>query len=320
MPIVRELTFIDCENLLSQEFPPTVDSLRIERWHGQLGLFEASMQVEYCLQYLYISDCSSSISIGCLPTTLRTLEINNCDKLEFPFPHSHKFLERICIKNSCDFLISFPLNSFPKLNMLSIHGCRTLESLYVLDGLCQDLTSLSYLYILVCPNFASFPKGGLSATNLTKLKIGQCDKLKFLPEKMHTLFPSLQYLDISDCPDVELFPEASFPLSLQQLDIANCNKLIASRMSWNLRRLSVLENFTIGAESADLKSFPEEGLLSTAITSLTISGISCLKILDMKGMQELTSLKELWLGDVRVVVSKPLQAFYCRSTSGQELH
>ncbi|EXB40329.1 hypothetical protein L484_017471 [Morus notabilis] len=156
------------------------------------------------------------------------------------------------------------------------------------DELCQDLKFLSSVTISKCPCFVSFPKGGLRAPNLTHISFVGCKKLKSLPEKMHNLLPSLEVLRIEHCPEIE-----SFPCSLSTLVIACCHKLIATRSNWNLQRLPNLTQSTIFEENEVVESFPEEGLLPSTITDLSIEAFSSLKALDKNGLQQLTSLKSL---------------------------
>lgn len=161
---------------------------------------------------------------------------------------------------------------------------------------CQDLTSLSSLTISGCPNFISFPNGGLPTPNLIYLSLKDCEKLKMMPEKMNDLLPSLQYLYISNCPLLESFPETGLPSNLCTLKVKNCPKLIACRMNWNLKTLKALTHFTIGDEGENVELFPEEGfLLPTTITSVKIDGLPFLKTLDIKRLQQLHSLKELYI-------------------------
>jgi len=74
---------------------------------------------------------------------------------------------------------------FPNLNYLSIYNCPDLESLCAHERPLNDLTSLHSLSISRCPNLVSFPKGGLPAPVLTRLKLKDCWNLKQLPESMH---------------------------------------------------------------------------------------------------------------------------------------
>ncbi|KHN26498.1 Putative disease resistance protein [Glycine soja] len=80
-----------------------------------------------------------------------------------------------------------------------------MESLLVSGA--ESFKSLCSLRIYQCPNFVSFWREGLPAPNLTDFEVLHCDKLKSLPDKMSTLLPKLEYLDISNCPEIESFPE-----------------------------------------------------------------------------------------------------------------
>ena len=111
--------------------------------------------------------------------------------------------------------------------------------------------------------------------------------------------------------EITSFPEAGLPFSLRSLDIKCCDKLVASRMTWNLQRLPNLKKFRIigisryeemepvrcvgsgPARYQDVQSFPEEELLPATLSALWISKFPCLKSLDRNGLQKLTSLKYL---------------------------
>nr|XP_048318264.1 putative disease resistance protein At3g14460 [Ziziphus jujuba var. spinosa]XP_048318265.1 putative disease resistance protein At3g14460 [Ziziphus jujuba var. spinosa] len=306
-PAIRELNLGKCEKLQLQELPQTVEWISIGGCHGVESFIDILRKSpSRChLQYLGIHDCSSPITFptACLPTTLTKLKIEDCEKLEFPMHHSLKTssIKKVSIINSCGgsgSLKFFPLDFFPNLKKLEITRCKYLESLTLPDGqLCQNLTTL----IIGGPNFISFPKGGLHAPNLIQLAVQGCKKLKMLPEQMHNFLPSLQYLEISDCPEVESFPDGGLPSNLRELHVHNCSKLIADRMKWNLQKLQALGWFAIKdddereGESAGVESFPEEGLLPSTLEYLEILGIGSLKRLDIKGLQQLTSLTSLWI-------------------------
>ena len=192
---------IKCKNLVfSVPRMPGVRDIELDGYaNDQLqveSFFQALKKTETSPQHLCISNCSSLIPVGCLPTTLETQHLSWCKKLEFPFLHLKESLKVLTMLGSCESLRSFPLNSFPKLKQLSIYCSESLESLSVSDGLCEDLRFLSSLHIRDCLTFVSFPEAGLSAPNLTSLEIENCEKLKSLPEKMHNLLPSLKFLFI----------------------------------------------------------------------------------------------------------------------------
>jgi hypothetical protein len=158
----------------------------------------------------------------------------------------------------------------------------------------HDLVTLE-IRISYCDNFVSFPKGGLRAPKLTGFVVEDCGSLRSLPDKMHILLPSLEYLCICNCPQVESFPEGGLPSNLKTIDIRNCEKLIASRMGWGLQNLPFLRSLIIDSNSEDVESFPEEPLLPTSLTSLHIQSFPNLKSLDKKGLQHLNTLEYLWI-------------------------
>ncbi|XP_048318666.2 putative disease resistance protein At3g14460 [Ziziphus jujuba] len=164
------------------------------------------------------------------------------------------------------------------------------------DGM---LTSLSYISVYGCPNFVSFAKGGLHAPNLTRLRVEGSKKLKKLPEQMRNLLPFLNTLQISNCPESESFPEGGLPSHLNRLWIMNCPKLIAQRMKWNFHAFQVLTNFSIGDEcgGGGVELFPEEGLLPSTLSSIRIHKFPHLKMLDIKGLQQFTSLECLCISE-----------------------
>lgn len=247
LPCLSKLK-IKCENLaFSLPRIPHVQELEPANCENQQqveSFFEALKQMETSPRNLCLSDCSSVTSVGCLPTTLKKLEISSCKKFEFPSYHLHESFQVLSIYSSCDSFTILHLDSFPHLKRLLICGPESLESLSMSDELCQDLKFLSSVTISKCPCFVSFPKGGLRAPNPTHICFVGCKKLKSLPEKMHNLLPSLEVLRIEHCSEIESFPKGGLPCSLSTLVSACCHKLIATRSNWNLQRLPNLTHFT----------------------------------------------------------------------------
>jgi hypothetical protein len=94
-----------------------------------------------------------------------------------------------------------------------------------------------------------------------------------------------------------LLPEAGFPSNLETLIVEFCEKLFASRMEWGLQKLSSIRDLRISSKSEDVVYFPEPGLMPSCLTSLCFSGFPNMKSLDKKGLQHLTSLQQLAVGD-----------------------
>ncbi|XP_059441114.1 putative disease resistance RPP13-like protein 1 [Corylus avellana] len=128
-------------------------------------------------------------------------------------------------------------------------------------------------------------------SNLKSLTIRGYDGKSF-PDWVGQL-PSLEKLEIRDCPQVESFTEGGLPSNLNEITIFGCDKLFANRMGWGLQKLQCLRSFEILDNANVVESFPNEGLLPTSLTHLHIGSFQKLKFLDNKGLQHLTALEEL---------------------------
>ncbi|KAJ6735331.1 hypothetical protein OIU79_002404 [Salix purpurea] len=169
-----------------------------------------------------------------------------------------------------------PLMFFPRLKQLTIWACLNLESLCVQEEPCSHSESTSSSLICQSPH-------------LEKLSLHNCPKLK----SFHCFLPSLVDLKIYHCDGMESFPRVGSSSKLESLKIQGCHKLLAGRKQWNLQRFPSLSRFCFGA-CEEVESFPEEGmLLPSTLTSLGIRNLRKLKSLDCKGLQHLTSLREL---------------------------
>ncbi|KAH0981868.1 hypothetical protein GBA52_009045 [Prunus armeniaca] len=269
----------------------------------EIGYFDDIQCLPNCnrLQSLILWNCPtlSSFPKDGLPTTLSLLTIYNCRRLE-SLPHEMlaklTSLGRLSILHSCDSMRSFPLGIFPKLMVLCISNCKNLESLSFIeeDGVDVNLRNLEILH---CSNLACFPQGGLRAPNLTELKVETCEKLKSLPERIHTL-TRLRSLEIRDLPNLESIAEdGGLPRNLRHFSIENCERLRASSVAeyWGLQGLVSLEIFVISGRGSDeiLEALLEQQLLPTTLQRLVIRHCSSLKSLDAKGIKHLTSLSFL---------------------------
>ena len=179
-----------------------------------------------------------SLGLGC---NLRSLEIDNCDKLE-RLPNewqSLTCLEKLGIQN-CPKLVSFPEVGFPpNLRSLTLSNCEGLKCLP--DGMTSKMSTnsclLETLEILNCSSLICFPKGQLPTT-LKTLTVNYCESLSSLPEgimmhcnSIHTNntitvgICALEVLSIWGCPSLADFPEGSLPTTLKELKILSCENL-----------------------------------------------------------------------------------------------
>jgi Leucine-rich repeat (LRR) protein len=106
-------------------------------------------------------------------------------------------------------------------------------------------------------------------SNLKSLSIGGYGGKSF-PDWVGQL-PSLEKLDLHWCPEVESFTEGGLPSNLNEITIFDCGKLFANRMGWGLQKLQCLRRFIIVDKANAVESFPNEGLLPTSLTHLSIS-------------------------------------------------
>ncbi|RVW93556.1 putative disease resistance RPP13-like protein 1 [Vitis vinifera] len=243
---------------------------------------------------LKIYDCSFSRSLHIvgLPTTLRSLSISQCSKLEFLLPELFRChlpaLQRLRIFGGViddSLSLSFSLDIFPELTHFAINGLKGLRKLFISisEG---DPTSLCVLgiHIQECPNLESIELPGIK---LEYCWISSCSKLRSLAA-MHS---SIQELCLWDCPEL-LFQREGVPSNLSELVIGNCNQLMP-QMEWGLQRLTSLTRLRMEGSCADFELFPKECLLPYSLTCLEIVELPNLKSLDNWGLQQLTSLLEL---------------------------
>ncbi|KAB1200066.1 putative disease resistance RPP13-like protein 1 [Morella rubra] len=305
--------------ILLQELPNGRRKLEVKR-ANEVASLNGILDSNNGLQELEIDQCSSLMSFpwGGGTSSEKSVRISESRNLELPVDTNSSSLETLWLWDSCDSLRSFPLELFPKLQHLTFYDCRNLECLAVPEHDDRDLV-ISNIHIRYCNKFASFPKGGLRAPNLTSLDVNRCKSLTLLPDKMHLLLPSLLTLRIAYCPQMESFPEGGLPSNLNSLAIWRCEKLTANRMGWGLQNLSSLTTFEISGESEGVKSFPEAGLLPTGLIDLRINHFRDLKSLDKNGFQHLTFLGNLYIDGCKELEQMPEKGLPA-SLSSLEIH
>ena len=154
-----------------------------------------------------------------------------------------------------------------------------------------EFASFTSLGSFGCLDFVSFPNRRLCAQKLSMIVIRHCKRLNSLPKRMHTLLPSLEFLQLKECPELKSFLEGCLPLSLKTLWIFFYDKLISHHMEWGLQSLHFLRDFRIQCKCKELVSFPKEMLLPHNLSNFHIYSFPNLKSLNYKGFQQLTSLK-----------------------------
>ncbi|KAL4394404.1 putative disease resistance RPP13-like protein 1 [Arachis hypogaea] len=290
-PALQEMEISNCDKVVLKEIPSNLESFKVKGCELMQSTFKALEYTGSRLQSLEMSSCSRDIMFPQLklPSSLRKLIVQDCEKLVIPTEQPNKTIEWISISESCDSLVSFPMSMFPNLSYLFLKGCKALTSL-LLSQNCLQFPILYSLSIVNCPAFVCC--GNFSAPNLTHLLISGCKSLISLPENMDFLMPSLQTLIIYKCPKIEYFPGGSLPSGLAELQIGYCDKLVANRSDWNLQRAESLEIFSIIGRCENVESFPDDDLLPANVAELFIDGFVHLKRLNGKGLENLDSLLE----------------------------
>ncbi|KAG5578422.1 hypothetical protein H5410_058556 [Solanum commersonii] len=310
-PILEKLEIKNCPEL-SLETPIKLSNLKRLEVSGspKVGVvFEGTKEIVE----LHISDCNSLtfFPFSILPTTLKRIYISHCQKLklEQPVGEMSMFLEELTLKG-CDCIDDISPELLQRARTLNVFNCHNLtrfliptatETLYIWNG--ENVEKLS----VAC-----------GWTQMTSLAIENCKKLKWLPERMQELLPSLEELYLINCPEIESFPQGGLPFNLQLLEISNCKKLVNGRKEWRLQRLSCLTELWIDHDDSDEEIVGGENWeLPSSIQTL---GIFDVKTLSSQHLKSLTSLQCLEIaGNLPQIQSMLEQGQFSHLTSLQSL-
>ncbi|KAL3325080.1 hypothetical protein AABB24_038933 [Solanum stoloniferum] len=286
-PILKKLLIENCPKLSLETVPIQLSSLKSFEVIGSPMVFDdAQLEGMKQIEELRISDCNSvtSFPFSILPTTLKRIRIYRCEKLklEQPVGVASMFLEDLSLRG-CNCIDDISPELLPTARDLSVHDCHNLSRFLI-------PTATETLFIGNCENVEklSVACGG---TQMTSLIIAYCKKLKWLPERMQELLPSLKTLHLEDCQEIESFPEGGLPFNLRLLDIYNCKKLVNSRKEWHLQRLPCLTALMIYHDGSDEEIVGGENWeLPSSIQTLYIDN---LKTLSSQHLKRLISLQYL---------------------------
>jgi hypothetical protein len=144
------------------------------------------------LEVLSITDCPEieTFPKGCMPPSLRSLHIGNCEKLlRNPSLTLFDMLTQLYILGPCDGVESFPIKGFallpPSLTSLYLWKMSSLHTLEC-TGLLH-LTSLQQLEIHGCPQLENMEGERLPAS-LINLEINRCP---LLGERCRIIHPQI---------------------------------------------------------------------------------------------------------------------------------
>ncbi|KAL5825896.1 hypothetical protein ACOSQ3_021959 [Xanthoceras sorbifolium] len=316
---IRKLSVFGCPNLILFPeicFLPLLSELRIKDCNALMSLPEGMKQKNVHLECLVI-DGNRSLSFmtgGQLPSSLKKLELSNCEKLQFVFADaeetctsssSYSVRQEENINDLNIFLERLTVICCPSLTCLSTRDQlrATLKYLYIYD--CSNLTTLSRgqlpdslqdLTIQLCPKVESITERFHNSMLLKRITIANCENFESIPEGIHKL-SRLQGIGISGCPSLVCFPDGGIPNAyLRQFSIDNCKNLKAIP-----RGLQTLDCLCIWS-CPSIKSFPEE-CFHTKLTTLVIGDLYLYERLIQWGLYKLTSLTSLDFYSVGNVVS-----------------
>ncbi|CAJ2639062.1 unnamed protein product [Trifolium pratense] len=205
-----------------------------------------------------------------LPTSLQKLCIRDCNNLTFlPLEtwSNYTSLVELDLRNSCDTLTSFPLNGFPMLQDLSIHECRSLESIFISETSSLSLSTLQYL------------------------SVNDCKALVSLPQQMDTL-TALEHMLLFNLPSLKLsFCDGAFlPPNLHSFHVDSVRIT-----EWGVQGVTTLTTMMIKGDDI-INMFFKGRQLPISLVSLYIMDLSETKSLEGNGLRHLSSLKYLYIG------------------------
>uniref|UniRef100_A0A7N2MU19 Disease resistance protein RGA3 n=2 Tax=Quercus lobata TaxID=97700 RepID=A0A7N2MU19_QUELO len=252
----------------------TLTSLDIRRISELASLPEQLLKNNSSLMSLEIWSCDDLVSLSPhgdvwgFYTSLRSLEISDCEKLSY-LPdglHTLRSLENFEVRN-CPNLRSFPSIKGVALLLRTLAISCSDEVLPI--GL-QSCISLSSLEIDECPNLISIPNLQ-DLHSLSSLTITSCKRLMGLPDGLDCL-TRLKVLKIGGfCEEWDAFP------SLSSIQHASLEKLELN--GW-----------------AKLNSLPEDIQRFTALTHLWIENFDQMEALP-EWLGNLSSVRQLYLGE-----------------------
>ncbi|MCD7452577.1 hypothetical protein HAX54_017496 [Datura stramonium] len=316
---LRGLRISRCPGL-NLETPIQLSSLKIFEVSGVL--FTSQLQGMKQIVELSITDCNSltSLHISSLPKTLKKIEISGCEKLKLEpsaseMIHSsyyNMFLERVVL-DGCYSIDDISSELVPRVRTLIVGRCHSITRLVIPTGT-ESLTIWS------CENLEILSAAcGTRTTSLRFLNIENCEKLKWLPE----LLPSLNTLELFNCPEIELLPQGGLPFNLEVLLIWNCKKLVNGRKEWRLPRLSCLRELRIEHDGSDEEILADKNLeLPCSIQRLYISNLKTLSSQVLKSLTSLAYLDTFYLPQIQSLLEEglPSSLSELRLDDHHELH
>jgi Leucine-rich repeat (LRR) protein len=281
-PRLEKLSIRKCGNL--ESIPRCRLSSLVEfeiQGCDELRYFSGEFDGFKSLQILRIFECPKLASIpsvqtlGCLPR-LKILEMSGMPNVK-------------CIGK--EFYSSSSGSTavlFPALEKLTLRGMDGLEEWMVPGGeVVAVFPRLQKLSIDGCGKLESIPISRLSS--LVEFEIDGCDELRYFSGEFDG-FKSLQILRILECPKLASIPSVQHCTALVELCIYRCRELISIpgdflKSKYSLKRLEIW--------GCKLGALPSGLQCCASLEELTV--IDCSELIHFSGLQELSSLRVLWI-------------------------
>ncbi|XP_021762391.1 putative disease resistance RPP13-like protein 1 isoform X2 [Chenopodium quinoa] len=266
-PNLEELSIIDCPSLQG-DLPPHLPSIRRLEIYGveqlqSLELKNSSSSTSH-LEKVIVKECKSMVSIGQIPLTLKSLSIDNCEKLGY---------------------VEFDEQS-TKLSRGSDNekGLRSEESIGVSSKAALELPLLTELSIQRCPSLISLQQS-LLLPALQRLRLNECENMEKLPGELHNI-TSLQRLIIKNCPKIHSLAEGGLPRNLTSLKIVEVN-IKQAVSEWELQLLhyhDILMPKNVGSSTDSVECIPYQHLsLHSSLSWLAIKSFQNFKTISFNG-------------------------------------
>ncbi|XP_058721399.1 putative disease resistance RPP13-like protein 1 [Vicia villosa] len=238
------------------------------------------MTSSICLTHLLLRNIQSltAFPTNGLPTSLQSLYIDGCRKLSFmPFEtfQNYTSLVSLYMWDSCDSLTSFPLDGFPALQTLSIHGCRSMNSIFISDSPSDRQSTLQSLKI----------------TSVGSLKVNL---------RLDTL-TNLEHLNLCCHGELSFCEGVCLPSKLQTIDIS-FGRTKPHVKEWGLQDLTALSRLKIQESSEMENTSTVASLLPISLVSLCVGDNMSF---DGSGLRHFSSLQNLDFVDCRHLKSLP---------------
>ncbi|KAK2639455.1 hypothetical protein Ddye_027250 [Dipteronia dyeriana] len=309
---VTELQIENLSNLIS--FPEVcflinLSTLEIINCNALTSLPKGLNHKNASLGSLKLQFCNSLTFIvrDKLPSSLKKLEVENCEKLEYLWDDNEKSCTSVVDKENpnntnTSHLEYLHVKKCPSLKCLSSSGMllETLQHLYVED--CSHLTMLSSsghlpqtlrtLFLDSLPELESIAESFHNNKSLEEITVSYCRNLKSIPEGLYNLI-HLRKIEIYNCESIDCLGEEGPPnTNLSEFVIGYCEKLKALP-SW-FHGLNSLKSLRL-LECPNMTWFSEEGFPAN-VTSLGFDGeVKMKKAVLEWGLHNLTSLTSLWI-------------------------